>query len=66
MTLIETRKNKNEETVLKAFLNSLKIGFHSEAGEDAALFNAMQEGRKTALLNKKEKEEFLKLGKQMK
>ncbi len=60
MALIVTPKNKKEETILKAFLNSLKIGFHSEADEDAALFNAMQKGRKTALLNQKEKEEFIK------
>ena len=38
MALIVTPKNKKEETVLKAFLNSLKIGFHSEADEDAGLY----------------------------
>lgn len=59
MALIVTPKNKKEETILKAFLNSLKIGFHSEAEEDAALYNALQKGRKTALLNQKEKEEFI-------
>jgi hypothetical protein len=31
MAIIVTPKNKKEETVLKAFLNTLKIGFHSEA-----------------------------------
>ena len=66
MALIVTPKNKKEETVLKAFLNSLKIGFHLEADEDAALHNAMQKGRKTALLNKTEKEDFLKRLKQSK
>jgi hypothetical protein len=60
MALIVTPKNKKEETILKAFLNSLKIGFHSEADEDAALYNAMQKGRKTALLNEKEKDEFIR------
>ena len=59
MALIVTPKNKKEETILKAFLNSLKIGFHSEAEEGAALYNALQKGRKTALLNQKEKEEFI-------
>ncbi|MEO8823613.1 MAG: hypothetical protein ABI366_08555 [Ginsengibacter sp.] len=59
MALIVTPKNKKEETVLKAFLNSLQIGFHSEEDEDKALLNAMLNGRKTTLLNKKEKEEFL-------
>jgi hypothetical protein len=47
-------------------LNSLEIGFHSEADEDAALYNAMQQGRKTALLNKTEKDNFLKRLKQVK
>lgn len=66
MALIVTPKNKKEETVLKAFLNSLKIGFHSEADEDAALFFAMQNGRKTPLLNKAETDDFLKRLKQKK
>ncbi|MEO8820867.1 MAG: hypothetical protein ABI267_11155 [Ginsengibacter sp.] len=59
MALIVTPKNKKEETVLKAFLNSLQIGFHSEEDEDKALHNAMLKGRKTSLLNKTEKKEFL-------
>jgi hypothetical protein len=66
MALIVTPKNKKEEKVLKAFLNSLEIGFHSEADEDAALHNAMQKGRKTVLLDKTEKEAFLKRLKQVK
>lgn len=66
MALIVTPKNKKEENVLKAFLNSLKIGFHSEADEDTALHNAMQKGRKTSLLNKDEKGAFLKRLKQAK
>ena len=59
MALIVTPKNKQQEKVIKAFLNSLKIGFYSEADEDAALYNAMQKGRKTPLLNKAEKSIFL-------
>jgi len=66
MTLIVTPKNKKEERVLKAFFKSLSIGFHSEAEEDAALYNAMQKGRKTALLSKAEKAAFLKRLKQAK
>ena len=66
MALIVTPKNKKEETVLKAFLNSLKIEFHLEADEDAALYNAMQKGRKTPLLNKAKTDDFLKRLKQMK
>jgi len=60
MTLIVETKNKNEEKVLKAFLSSLKIGFHTEAEEDAALYAAMLKGRKTKLLSKAAKESFLK------
>lgn len=66
MTFIVTPKNKNEEKVLKAFLNSLQIGFHSEAEEDAALHNAMQKGRKSGLLSKTEKAAFIKRLKQAK
>ena len=60
MRLIVKTKNKSEERVLKAFLSSLKIGFHSEAEEDAALYAAMIKGRKTKLLSKAAKETFLK------
>jgi hypothetical protein len=59
MTLIITPKNKKQEKIVKAFLNSLEIGFHSEAEEDAALYTAMQKGRKTPLLNNKQKNTFL-------
>ena len=60
MTFIVTPKNKKEEIVLKAFLTSLSIGFHSESEEDAALYKAMQKGRRTALLSKDEKAAFIK------
>lgn len=60
MTFIVTPKNKDEEKVLKAFLNSLQIGFHSEVEEDAALYDAMQKGRKSSLLSKTEKADFIK------
>ena len=66
MTFIVTPKNKKEEKVLKAFLNSLQIGFYSEAEEDAALYNAMQKGRKSILLGKAEKAAFIKRLKQAK
>ncbi len=64
MTVIVTPKNKREEKVVKAFLSSLSIGFHSEAVEDAALYAAMQKGRKTKLLTKKEQLDFLRRLKQ--
>jgi hypothetical protein len=66
MSLIINPKNKQQEKVVRAFLSSLNIGFHSEAEEDAALVSAMQKGRKTALLNKTEKTDFLRLLKQAK
>ena len=66
MSLIINPKNKQQEKVVRAFLSSLNIGFYSEAEEDAALANAMQKGRKTALLNKAEKADFLKRLKQAK
>ena len=66
MSLIINPKNKQQEKVVRAFLSSLNIGFHSEAEEDAALASAMQKGRKTALLNKTEKADFLRSLKQAK
>jgi len=66
MSLIINPKNKQQEKVVRAFLSSLNIGFYSEAEEEAALANAMRKGRKTALLNKTEKTDFLRLLKQAK
>lgn len=66
MALIINPRNKQQEKVVRAFLSSLNIGFHSEAEEDAALVIAMQKGRKTALLTNIEKTNFLKRLKQTK
>ena len=60
MTLIINPRNKQQEKVVRAFLSSLDIGFYSEAEEDAALVNAMRKGRKTVLLNKTEKADFIR------
>lgn len=60
MTLIVNPKTKSQEKVLKAFLTSLQIGFYTEAEEDAALYKAMQKGRKTRLLTADEHSKFLK------
>jgi hypothetical protein len=60
MTLIVETKNKAQEKALKAFLNSLEIGYRTEAEEDAALYAAMVNGRKTKLLGKSEKLSFVK------
>ena len=59
MTYIVTPKNKKEEKILTAFLHSLEIDFYSEAEEDIALGNAIEEGSKTALLNGSEKKDFI-------
>ncbi|MBO9561150.1 MAG: hypothetical protein J7621_00190 [Niastella sp.] len=64
MTLIINIRNKQQEKVVKAFLSSLNIGFHSEEEENAALVNAIKKGRKTALLNKVEKASFIRCLKQ--
>jgi hypothetical protein len=47
-------------TKAEAFLSSLKIGFHTEADEDAVLYAAMVNGRKTKLLSKAAKATFVK------
>jgi hypothetical protein len=60
MTLIVHPKNKVQEKALKAFLTSLQIGFHSEAEEEAAIYKAMEKGKKTRLLTVTEKESFIK------
>ncbi len=52
-------KNKKEEKVVRAFLSSLDIDFHTEAQEEEALYNKMQMDRKTRLLNQNEKENFI-------
>lgn len=66
MTLIINLRNKQQEKVVKAFLSNLHIGFYSEAEEDAALITAIQKGKKTELLTKTEKTDFLKRLKQAK
>lgn len=66
MSLIINPKNKQQEKVVRAFLTSLNIGFYSEAEEEAALAAAIQKGRKTPLLNKAEKADFLRRLKQAK
>ena len=60
MALIVNPKNKRQEKIVKEFLTHLGIDFHSEAEENKGLYNAMQAGRETPLLNKIEKEHFLK------
>ncbi len=52
-------KTKKEEKVVEAFFSSLEIDFHIQAQEDEALCKVMQQYRKTPLLNKKQKQDFL-------
>ncbi len=59
MELTITPRNKEQEKAIKAFLTSLAIVFHSDEEVDAALYKAMQKGRKTKLLNANEKDAFL-------
>jgi len=58
MTVVAQPKNKQQEKALKAFLNSLEIGYYTEVEEDAALLAAMQKGRKSRLLTTEEKKMF--------
>ncbi len=53
-------KSKKEEKVVEAFLSSLEIDFHTLSQEDEVLYKVMEEDRKTPLLNKQQKEDFLK------
>lgn len=59
MTYIVKPKNKKEEKVLEAILKGLDIGFYTEESEDAAIFKAMEKGRKSKLLTSSEKSAFL-------
>lgn len=58
--LIVKTKNKREEKVVQAFLDSVDIGYYTEAQEERGLYEAMREGMKTPKLTPKEKEAFLK------
>lgn len=59
MTLVVNPKNKEQEKIIKAIMQSLDISFHTEEEEDAALHTAMQKGRKTALATEREKQAFI-------
>lgn len=59
MTLIVKTKTKREEKMVRAILNGLSIGFYTEADEDAVLYEAIKKGRKTKLMNPKEKLSFI-------
>jgi len=59
MDLIVKTRNKKEEKIVQAFLDSLDIDYFTEIQEEKALYKAMQEGKKTRHLTQKEKEVFI-------
>ena len=59
MDLIVKTRNKKEEKIVKAFLDSLDMDYFTEIQEEKALYKAMQEGKKTRRLTQKEKEAFV-------
>ncbi|MBY0476015.1 MAG: hypothetical protein K2Q24_00070 [Chitinophagaceae bacterium] len=58
--LVIKTKNKKEEKVVKAFLESLEIEYLTEVQEEQALYKAMQKGKKSKTLTAKEKVSFVK------
>ncbi|MFY7840512.1 MAG: hypothetical protein ACOVP7_09555 [Lacibacter sp.] len=58
--LVVKTKNKKEEKVVKAFLESLDIEYLTEVQEEQALYKAMQKGKKSKQLTEKEKASFVK------
>lgn len=59
MDLIVKTRNKKEEKIVQAFLDSLDIDYFTEIQEEKALYNAMKEGKKTRRLSQKEQEAFI-------
>jgi hypothetical protein len=59
-SIIINTKNKKQEKVIQAFLDSLEIDYYTEAQEEQALYKAIKVGKKTKLLNASQKEVFLK------
>ena len=53
-------KNKKQEKIIQAFLDSLEVSYYTEAQEEQALYNAMKKGKKTKLLSVEEKNKFVK------
>jgi len=58
--LIINPKNKKQEKIVQAFLDSLEIDYYTQAQEDQALYKAIKEGKKSKLLTASEKNAFLK------
>ncbi len=55
LIIIDT-KNKKQQRIIHAFLDSLEVDYHTEAQEDKALYNAMKQGKKRqATISRREK-----------
>jgi hypothetical protein len=59
MTLIIDTKNAKQEKEVKSFLALHSIRFYTEKDEETSLLAAMEKGRKTDLLTKREKQLFI-------
>lgn len=59
-SIIINTKNKKQEKVIQAFLDSMEIDYYTEAQEDQAIYKAIKTRKKTKLLNAPQKEAFLK------
>ena len=59
-TMVIDTKNKKQEKIIQAFLDSLEVSYYTEAQEEQALYNAMKKGKKTKLLSVEEKNKFVK------
>jgi type II secretory pathway predicted ATPase ExeA len=59
-TIVIDTKNKKQEKIIQAFLDSLEVSYYTEAQEEQALYNAMKKGKKTKLLSPEEKKKFVK------
>lgn len=60
-TIVIDTKNKKQEKIIQAFLDTLEVSYYTEAQEEQALYNAMKKGKKTKLLSEKKNNGFLKV-----
>lgn len=58
-TIVIDTKNKKQEKIIQAFLDSLEVNYYTDAQEEQALYNAMRKGKKTKLLSTEEKKQFV-------
>ncbi len=58
-TIIIDTKNKKQEKIIHAFLDSIEVNYYTEAQEEQALYNAMKKREKTGLLSIGKKKAFI-------